>query len=392
MAGHAGGASATKKDWLCRKCVGADGNPFINFGKRTECRKCKAHKGQCHLRDVAIPPPRAWPYGGKPAKPPSGPNRATEAALAQALLRSRRLEDELKKRDEKDAQAAQGESPGDEGAGGEEAEDLDKFIELRTGWIKTLEAGAIPGTESQLENFKRELELARERKRDGQPLHQRLRRIERAITAKEASVAKLKDVVIPGAEKAMAELQEKLEKHRAKLDEEEKELRELIAKRDSERSAPAKALDEAKTPEELAAIAREGLTMVQGALQHALCAGESKPLCLQHVEVLAALLSGNAQVPEVPPQAEEESQPDEDAVMLDYEGVSFEAWDDHIQLLLATVSDVNDADGDAGGNDVGGADAKRRRKRDAAMEFHKSLTCKAKIAKPKKSTTTTATR
>ena len=51
--------AASKENWLCRKCVGKDAEPYRNFGHRTACHKCGLAKSACHKANVQPPPPRS---------------------------------------------------------------------------------------------------------------------------------------------------------------------------------------------------------------------------------------------------------------------------------------------------------------------------------------------
>ena len=211
-------------------------------------------------------------------------------------------------------ETGQGTSQDTGDAGVDDAEDVDKAIEQYRGYIKRLESDEhlVPGTEGVLEGFKKKLAEAEERKREGQPLHQRLRHLERKIDAKEAAVAKHKDKLIPDVEKAMGKLQEKLEQHRAKLDEEEKELRELCAKRDSavreERSQPVIGLEGIKGPDELAGFCQERIRELLAAFDHPFCTGGSAQWCKQTVGSIGAVLANHAQPPQVVPTAGQHAQ------------------------------------------------------------------------------------
>ena len=377
MAGHA----RVRKDWECRTCVGRDGNPWRNHSHRTECKMCKVHKGKCHARDVPIPPPRA--RADQPGTAAGGQSQADlrkrEADLRKREADLRKREAEVKKLQD-EAQAGQDDSHVGEDADGDAAEDLDQVIEELSKQVKVLEALGMSEPEAQqlLEGKKQRLAEARERKRSGQPLHLRLRRIERAISTKESAVDKLKTDLIPNAERAMAEMQARLEKHRAKLEEEEKELRELQAKRDEERRLPAKGLEDIQTAEELEACAKESITKLLGTLEHPLCPGGPSSSVRLHALAVHSILMRGAAPPDAPSLPEAQGS-DDDADMFDCDLPGPE-MDNRMQLLLASVAEV-DADTDDG--DGGGAEAKRRRKHKALVDYARGF-ARTKIGKPKK--------
>ena len=143
-----------------------------------------------------------------------------------------------------------------------------------------------------MEGRRQQLAEALERKRDGQPLHLRLRHIQGKIDAKEKSVVRHKEKLIPDVEKAMEKLHEKLKQHRAKLDEEEKELQDVCAKRDlamrEDRSQPVDGVKDPKDPAELAAFCTERVLELRAALNHPFCQGGSSEWCRQATDSLVA--------------------------------------------------------------------------------------------------------
>ena len=53
----AGKMSASKPDWLCKACKGADGKPYRNLGFRSQCRLCSIAKGSCFGANVVATQP-----------------------------------------------------------------------------------------------------------------------------------------------------------------------------------------------------------------------------------------------------------------------------------------------------------------------------------------------
>ena len=48
-----------KADWLCKSCVGRNGEPFRNHGHRTACFMCRLSKGVCFGKKVEPGPPKS---------------------------------------------------------------------------------------------------------------------------------------------------------------------------------------------------------------------------------------------------------------------------------------------------------------------------------------------
>ena len=184
----AGGGGKSSSDWMCKKCVGADGTPFRNFGCRMQCMRCNGHKQWCHLANVPVDPPRKVTLAQKQVRDQQRADKETRAKNAK-------LEAELAKV-KKDLAAVTGKGQAAEAAmdvDDEEPKDKRKAIQLakkQIAWFEEqpqahLQEMANP-MRAQLAELQREQVAAR-------PFSQQIRDLESKAERKRKAIKKKED-------------------------------------------------------------------------------------------------------------------------------------------------------------------------------------------------------
>ena len=392
MTGHASNGNPTaKKDWLCNKCVGADGSPFRVFGSKMQCFKCHRHKGQCHAKDVPIPPPRAKARAGRVGQGGDGGN-------ASSIYEVRKLQRELRESEERFRKleaanlARSEEATQEEGGGGtsDDAEDLDQLISAAKGDVKHLSAREVEGTKQALEDARKRLAELEERKRQGLPLHQQLGRLAGRIKAKKAVVEAIESKRIPEIETDIGKLQAQLLEQRTKLEEAKKELSEMQALYDQRGTAMAEEQEQGITDPVGTLI-----KLFNGAgdvLKQPQCTGDLAQSIKKALESMLSMLA-EEQSKIVAQQAAQQAVPQPVQQAQQAAGTTPEDLDDDVHMLdaeldamspeetaeLDLVANKLDSSGlmDLGDDpavddpDGGPSDAKRRRKRLGVLAYRK---------------------
>ena len=111
MAPKGNGSAKAKKDksmWLC-KCG------FENFGSRSECHKCKLHKGNCYVRDVSKAAPSVRTPEAEKGKI-AQERKAKEKAQAEAKSLQAKLDEANRKLGNPAAPSSTASPPAEDGS------------------------------------------------------------------------------------------------------------------------------------------------------------------------------------------------------------------------------------------------------------------------------------
>lgn len=219
---HHGGGTAmhastrSKDDWLCKSCQGPDGTAFRNFGSRTECKKCRVHKGAVFGKKADVVQPRATPTLAERQVKQQREHETHAKTIKKKDDELAALRAEIRKRDAQTGGAATSGGAATAGSPTDNATDLD--LELTTAQqsldaVARLETVAkavcFPGEgqwEAKVNELKTKLEECKARKRGLLSLPEQLKRAEvyedRMAKKTAAMGKKIEDMA-----KAMLELQ-----------------------------------------------------------------------------------------------------------------------------------------------------------------------------------------